>query len=140
MMAPVKALVLLFLVLAVGCGNSGPDAASGKAIEPAAFLGTWSFEDAPTANNPVRSASITVESSSDGKLEVRGTLGTALLECSVTGEGDLRGGSLLVNLECTSESASWTAAAKFEVVSGTRLHAEVPDRFGDVWKFDLVKN
>lgn len=140
---PTRISLFFFLLLLSGtiavtsCGSKGGDAASGDTS--AALVGDWSFEDQPTANNPVRSASITISDGGAPALSVQGNLGTALIDFSISGSGPIQDGKLTANLTCTAESDTWQAPSTFEPSQDGKLHVSLPSKSGTVWNFDLVK-
>lgn len=133
------AVMLLLVSVLMGCGQgSGSD--GGQTADPAAYAGSWTFEDKPTAFNPVRVANVTINSGGGSKLEVQGNMGTALYEFTIAGSGDVAGDGIQLDLSCTAESGTWTSATKFSLTPEGKLHTTIHDKNGDEMSFELVKS
>lgn len=132
-------LVLAVFLLCCGCGKESGTGA-GRAADPAAYVGSWTFEDKPTAFNPVRVANVTINSAGGSKLEVQGNMATALVEFTVAGTGDVSGDGLQLDLACTAESGPWTSATKFSLTPEGKLHTTIHDKNGDEMSFELAKS
>lgn len=135
-----KAAVLLLLVplvLMVGCGG-GSDAVKATADD---FAGAWSFQEQPTANNPVREASLTFEKEDGGRMTVGGRLATALAEFGVSGAGTIEDSVLKVDLTCSpAEGDPWQAKdCEFSKTPEGKVRARVPSKRGPMMVFDLSR-
>lgn len=132
---PFLAVGLSCLLALAGCGAKG----GGSDAKPEAFLGSWSFQDQPTANNPVREATVNI-TSAGANLDVQGNLSTALVDFTIAGLGEVKEGKLAVDLACTSEGETWPAnGGTFSLTPEGKLEARFPSKGGPMLIFDLMK-